>query len=235
MKLAYDLHIHSCLSPCGDEDMTPNNILNMAKIKSLDIIAVTDHNSGKNVEACSQLGKTLGILVLPGMEIQTREEVHMLCYFESIQIMNAFENQLEQYRLKVPNRPEKFGNQWVMNAQDQIIEAFPFALILSLNLSINDLYELVHRFNGVLVPAHINKASNSLLTNLGFIPPSLKFDFIEVFKPSPCPSELLENFEVLSNSDAHSLGQISEPDYFIDVDNKTLEDVILYLKRKDKP
>lgn len=234
MKLAYDLHIHSCLSPCGHEDMTPNNIMNMAKIKSLDLVAITDHNCGKNVAACTKLGDDLDILVLPGMEVQTREEVHMLTYFDSIETLNAFEKQLESYRMKIPNRPDRFGHQWVMDDQDHIIEEYPYALILSLDLSIDELSDLVLKYEGILVPAHINKGSNSLLTNLGFIPPNLKFDYIEIFNQSPYPEALIETYGVLSNSDAHSLEKINEAEYFMDVESRSLESVIKYLKRKDK-
>jgi PHP family Zn ribbon phosphoesterase len=103
-----------------------------------------------------------------------------------------------------------------------------------LDLSIDELSDLVLKYEGILVPAHINKGSNSLLTNLGFIPPNLKFDYIEIFNQSPYPEALIETYGVLSNSDAHSLEKINEAEYFMDVESRSLESVIKYLKRKDK-
>lgn len=232
MKLYYDLHIHSCLSPCGSDEMTPNNIVNMAYLKGLDIISITDHNSGKNNEAIKLLAEQLDILVIPGMEVQTKEEVHILCYFPHMDDLNAFEIELENYRLQMPNRPDRFGNQWVMNQEDIIIEEFPWALIMSLNLSVDQLNDLVDKFSGVIVPAHVNKSSNSMLSNLGFIPDQLELHYVEVFTNAPVPQSILDQFGVLINSDAHSLGQISEPVHSMELKEKTTYAVIDYLKRR---
>ena len=112
MEAAIDLHIHSALSPCGDDDMTPNNIVNMAILNGLDAIAVTDHNSCDNVEAVM---KSAGerILVIPGMEIQTREEVHLLCYFYDLYSLCSFRNQIESCYDGLANNPSFFGHQWI--------------------------------------------------------------------------------------------------------------------------
>ncbi len=232
MKLFYDLHIHSCLSPCGSDEMTPNNIANMAYLKGLDIISITDHNTGKNNDVIRRLAQHLGILVVPGMEVQTKEEVHILCYFPDMEALNAFENELDAHRVQMPNRPERFGNQWVMDEEDSIIEEYPWALILSLNLSLEQLNALVDNFGGVIVPAHINKSSNSMLSNLGFIPEDLNLKFIEVFMNAPVPQDILDHYGVLINSDAHSLGQISEPIQSLELTEKTTYALINHLKRR---
>ena len=98
MNYTYDLHIHSCLSPCGDDEMTPNNIVNMAFIKGLDIIAITDHNACSHVRIAPEIAEALGILFVPGMEVQTREEVHILCYFRQVDAIEAFDRELSKFK-----------------------------------------------------------------------------------------------------------------------------------------
>lgn len=232
MELFYDLHIHSCLSPCGSDEMTPNNIVNMAYLKGLDIISVTDHNTGKNCNVISRLAEKLGILVIPGMEIQTKEEVHILCYFTHMDALDAFEIELDQHRIQMLNRPENFGNQWVMDEDDIKVEDYPLALILSVSISLDQLKALVEKFGGVIVPAHVNKSSNSMLSNLGFIPETLDLKFVEVFMNAPAPKSILDHYGLLKNSDAHTLGIISEPENSMELKEKTINAVIDFLKRR---
>ena len=111
MEFFADLHIHSCLSPCGDKDSTPANICGMAKIKGLDIIALTDHNTARNLPAAREVCEAYGILLLPGMEITTREEVHMLGYFPSVECALDFGEMLRAHLPKAKNRPQFFGEQ----------------------------------------------------------------------------------------------------------------------------
>lgn len=233
MKLFYDLHIHSCLSPCGSDEMTPNNIVNMAYLKGLNIIAVTDHNTGKNCDVIARLAEKMDILVVPGMEIQTKEEVHILCYFPHLDALNAFEIELDQHRIQIHNRPEKFGDQWVMDKDDNKLEDYPLALILSVNISLDQLNILVEKFGGVIVPAHVNKSSNSMLSNLGFIPETMDLKFVEVFMNAPVPKSIQDQYGVLINSDAHSLGQINEPENSMELKEKTVNAVIEFLKRRE--
>ncbi len=232
MKLFYDLHIHSCLSPCGDDDMTPNNIVNMAYIKGLDVIAVTDHNSGKNVEAVMSCAQALDLLVLPGMEVQTKEEVHVLCYFPELCGLKVFEDAIEAYRMKLPNNVKKFGHQTVMNAKDEVLEEYPYALIISLDIGLEKLITLVEGLGGILVPAHINKGSNSLLKHLGFIPETLKGKTIEIFQMAEVNPNAIIGSRVIYNSDAHYLDQISEPVNHMKVEERSLNAVFEYLKGK---
>ena len=121
MEYFADLHIHSCLSPCGDEDMTPANICGMAKLKGLDAIAICDHNSARNLPAAQELCDAYGLLLLPGMEITTREEVHLLGYFETVEAALAFGEMLRGHLPNKKNKPQFFGRQLVMNSDDEII------------------------------------------------------------------------------------------------------------------
>ena len=114
MNLYYDLHIHSCLSPCGDQDMTPANIAGMAAIKGLDVIAVTDHNSCKNCPAVLAAAREYGVLAIPGMEICTQEEVHAVCLFSELEAAMDFDDYVYQRLLPVENRPDIFGKQEII-------------------------------------------------------------------------------------------------------------------------
>lgn len=219
MKIYYDLHIHTALSPCADDDMTPNNIVNMAHIKGLNLIAITDHNSVKNCRACILAASELPLLVIPGMELQTKEDVHVLCYFRNIDDAEKFENQVDDYRIKLPNKPDRFGNQIIFNKLDEVVGEYPFALIASLDLSLNQVVDLVELLGGVTVPAHLDRPSNSLLSNLGFMPTDLKVRSIEISKRIEKNIFLnrnrrLEKYLLLQNSDAHNLVSISEQEEF---------------------
>ncbi len=233
MKYSYDLHIHSCLSPCGNDDMTPNNIMNMAFIKGLDIISVTDHNACSHARVLKVLSDALGVLFIPGMEVQTREEVHILCYFPTVEAIEAFDTKLEGYKSTIPNNRKVFGNQFILNENDAKIGEIANALILSVELGIDELEALVLSYDGVIVPAHINKSANSLLVNLGFIPSDMKISCIEIHEKSPINEMLLGRYKRLYNSDAHYLENIQEPIHTMDLKEKTSQAVIDYLSGKE--
>ncbi len=231
MKLFYDLHIHSCLSPCGNEDMTPANIAAMAALKGLDVIALTDHNSCKNCPAAEYFAKEYGILFLPGMEICTLEEVHAVCLFPNLEKAMKFDEYVYGRLIPFPNREEIFGRQQVYNKEDLPCGTVPNLLINSTQISFDNLWELVRSFEGVMFPAHIEKASNSLISNLGFVPPDSQFQTAEV-KDTHKLLELkkanpyLESCQIITNSDAHYLQDIQESIFTIEVEEKTVEGVI---------
>ena len=174
--LSYDLHIHSCLSPCGDDDMTPGNIVGMTAIKGLDVIAVTDHNSCRNCPAVMKLAAQYGILAIPGMELTTAEEVHAVCLFPELSAALEFDRFVYEKLIKFPNREDIFGKQQIMNEEDICIGTEPNLLINSTTLSFDELWDIVAgQYGGVMIPAHIDKNANSLLSNLGFVPPDTVF------------------------------------------------------------
>lgn len=234
MKLFYDLHIHSCLSPCSDDDMTPNNIVNMAKLKGLDVISVTDHNMVLNLPACQKVADEVGLLLVPGIEVQTKEDVHCLGYFPSLEAAMSFGEALEEYRLKLPNKPDRFGYQRVLDENDEVIDEVAFSLLLSLTLSMEKFFEMVNAYGGVAMPAHIDRESNSVITNLGFIPPALDINSIEVSLRESgmnmMKKDFVKDYLVIRNSDAHHLWDISEPERSMEVEDKSIASVISYLR-----
>ena len=232
MRLYYDLHIHTCLSPCGDDDMTPNNIVNMALIKGLDVIAITDHNHAGNVEPCMAAAKDTELLVIGGMEVETSEEIHMVVLFEDINSLRKLEAIIYDSLPKIDNKPDIFGQQYYMNSDDEIIGFANRFLITPTSIDVYTLYKLVNDLGGVIFPAHIDKSSYSIISNLGTIPEELEFGAVEV-KKEMAGMSLSEKYIVLYNSDAHYLWDISEKENFIDVEHKCIGEFLLKLKRKN--
>lgn len=230
MEAAVDLHIHSALSPCADDDMTPNNIVNMALLNGLDAIAVTDHNCCDNVEAVTKAAGNK-LIVLPGMELQTLEEVHLLCYFKDLTSLYDFRNHIEQFYDGMANHPSYFGHQWIMNERDEVIGSKEQALLASLLLSFDDAVELIRKFKGLPVPAHINKPSNSILSQLGFIPPESGLTLLEISHNYPLDYRQYPNCTFLVSSDAHFLGQILERKMLISVEEITKEQIFQFLSK----
>lgn len=231
MEAAIDLHIHSALSPCGDDDMTPNNIVNMAILNGLDAIAVTDHNSCSNVEAVMKVAAGR-ILVIPGMELQTREELHLLCYFHDLGSLNSFSDELSPYYDGLANRPSFFGHQWIMNDLDEITGEEGQALLTSLSISLDDAVEIIKKYKGLAVPAHVNKSSYSITSQLGFIPPYLSLSLLEYSQNHHINFSAYPQCKFIFSSDAHNLGQILERTMLISVEELTTDGILEALSRK---
>ena len=218
IPLYYDLHIHSCLSPCGDNDMTPANLVGMAAVKGLDVIALTDHNSCRNCPAAIYHGEKYGVTVIPGMELTTQEEVHVICLFPTLDDALRFDALIYEKLLPFPNREDIFGKQQIMDERDEVTGTVKNLLINATSISFDDVFPLVGSFQGIAYPAHVDKASTSLLSNLGFVPPGSTFTCAEfhdfknlhrIRREHP----YFENCNVICCSDAHYLQDIHEPEY----------------------
>lgn len=226
MKCYYDLHIHSALSPCGDDEMTPNNIVNMSIIKGLDAIAVTDHNSCGNVRAVMEAAGDR-LLVVPGMEVETAEEVHVVCYFPTIEAAERMQGVVRAHLPPVENRKEIFGNQLYMDAADEVVGEEAMLLVRATTLSIGEVFRHAAVCGGTAVPAHIDRDSYSVLANLGFIPPELPVRTVEITPKNRARMEgAYGMYQILSNSDAHYLEDIAEPTYFLDISAKNVEEIL---------
>ena len=230
MNFFADLHIHSCLSPCGDNDMTPGNILGMAVVKGLEIVAISDHNAARNLPAAQKTADAYGLLLVPAIEITTREEVHMLGYFPDVQTAVDFGAMLKTHLPPKKNKPAFFGEQLVMNEDDEVIDQEDALLIGATDLSLEECAAKVKEVGGVPVPAHINRGSNGLLVNLGMMPPSPTFTTVEVWRHLPCPLELMENKHVLHSSDAHYLQDIQEPEFSLRLPEKSVAALLDWMR-----
>ena len=226
-----DLHIHSCLSPCADDDMTPANICGMAKLKELDAIAVTDHNTARNLPFVKEAADYFGLILLPGMEITTREEVHLLGYFPDVPSAVEAGEFFSSHLPTIKNRPDFFGHQYVMNTDDQIVAEEERLLIGATDLSLAECTGEVRRRGGIAVPAHINRGSNGLLVNLGLMPEEPTFPLVETWAELPINEELLRGRGVLNASDAHQLGSIREAVFALDTERFSLGGLWDWLKK----
>lgn len=235
MKFYYDFHIHSALSPCGDEDMTPNNIVNMAAIKGLDIIALTDHNSCLNCGAVMEAAKGLPIMVLPGMELCTAEECHIVCLFPHLKECMEFYEYVKPHYAPVKNKVEIFGRQLIMDEEDEIVGEEEILLTTSTDIPVDKVWGLARDFGGVAFPAHIDRPSYSVLAMLGFLTPEMGFCTAELSKLCGSVNELLpvhkylKDYRIVRNSDAHYLGDIAERENFLELEELTATGVIEWL------
>ena len=235
IPLYYDLHIHSCLSPCGDDDMTPANIAGMAAVKGLDVIALTDHNSCKNCPAILKHGEEYGITVIPGMELTTAEEVHVVCLFPALGDAMAFDGYVYEHLLPIKNREDIFGKQQIMDADDQVTGNVERLLIGATDISFDQVFGLVEAYRGIAYPAHIDKSTTSLLSNLGFVPPDSSFTCAEISTFDHLHQIQKEHpyflqCKMLSSSDAHYLEDIREPDYQIYARSRAAKDILEVLR-----
>ena len=233
MKLFCDLHIHSCLSPCGDALMTPNNIVGMAFIKQLDAIAVCDHNTARNLPAIKEVADMMGVVLLPGLEITTREEAHMLAYFETVEQALAFSDEIYDHLPPIPNNAKFFGEQQLLNAQDEVVGTEERLLISALDLSFEECAALIHAHGGLCVPAHINRGSNGCLNALGFLPTGAAYDALEISKATQPPAIDVSGYRILHSSDAHYLENILEPEFTIEAEAKSAAAVFAAICEKN--
>lgn len=214
--------------------MTPGNIVGMAAVKGLDVIALTDHNTCRNCPAAMAIGEQYGVMVIPGMEINTSEEVHAVCLFPTLDAAMQFDAFVYERLMKFPNKEEVFGRQLLYSEEDEIVGTEPNLLISSVDISFDELWDLVRSYQGVMFPAHIDKSANSLIANLGFVPPDSKFKTAELkhlkhFHSLKEGNPYLENCRIISNSDAHYLEDIHEPELTILVKEKRVQAVIDWL------
>lgn len=211
--------------------MTPANIVGMAMIKGLDVIAVTDHNTCKNVPAVIDAANKYGVLAIPGMELSTMEDIHVLCLFRTVEDSLKFDEYVHDNLLCVTNDEKIFGKQLIYDNNDNVIGKENLSLIYASKISFEDVYDIVKEYNGVIIPAHIDKTSTSLLASYGFVPEDSKFTCVEV-KNMANLHELRRNnpylnkCKIITDSDAHYLEHINEPINKIYVKKKSIDAIL---------
>ena len=226
-----DLHMHSCLSPCADDDMTPANICGMAYIKGLQAIAVTDHNTGRNLPYVKEAADHYGLIFLPGMEITTKEEVHLLGYFKDVETAVEVGEIFSSHLPPMKNKPDFFGNQLVMNTDDEMVDIEDRLLIGATDLDLEECTRIIREHGGAAVPAHINRG-HGLLTNLGLFPAEPEFPVVEVRHELDVNDKLIGNRRRLQSSDAHHLGDILEAVYDLPAERFSLGGLFDYVSGK---
>lgn len=214
VRLCCDLHIHSCLSPCAEDDMTPATIAGLAKLAGADVIAVTDHNSARNLPAALAACRAYGVRLLPGLEVNTAEEVHLLCYFGSVETALRFGERLYAALPAFPYDEAIWGRQLVMDEEDRILDAVPRLLTGAVTLTLAQTAALCREMGGIPVPAHADADSYSLFSVLGGWPMDVDFTHYEVKRPEKAErltaaGLLPEGRRVLRSSDAHCIPDVA--------------------------
>ena len=180
MKFRADLHMHSVLSPCGDIEMSPSAIIAKAKEKGLDIIGLTDHNSTLNAEVTRKIGEQNGIAVMMGAEVTTKEEIHCLGFMPNAEKLAEFQKFLDSKVIFYENDPDKFGYQFVVDEEENVLDEVPHLLINALDLPMLDLQKKVYEMGGIFIPAHVDRSTFSISSQLVFVPDKLKFQALEL-------------------------------------------------------
>ena len=213
-RFYYDLHVHSCLSPCADNDNTPFNIAGMASLCELDIVALTDHNTCKNCPAFFAAADKYGIIPVAGMELTTSEDIHIVCLFDELDSAMKFDEKINSRRILIKNKPHIFGDQLIIGNNDDQIGTDEFLLSNATTVSIEDIITLVNKYGGVCYPAHIDRMSNGIIAILGTIPESLPFKCVE-FHSAENIEEYKKKYNLFDkrvtiSSDAHCLTDLND-------------------------
>lgn len=220
----YDLHIHSCLSPCGSDDNTPNNIAGMATLCGLNIVALTDHNTCKNCPAFFEAAKRYGIIPVAGMELTTSEDIHVICLFEKLSDAMAFDEEIDKRRIKIENRTDIFGNQFILDGQDNITGEDKYLLSNATSVSLEEVPKLVEAFSGISYPAHIDRPSNGVISILGTFPKTPHFDIVEINQKEKVKEYVekysLQDKRVIISSDAHYLENMRDKENYFELDDE---------------
>lgn len=224
-KYYYDLHIHSCLSPCGDDDMTPNNIAGMGVLNGLNIMALTDHNTAKNCPAFFKAAKRNGIIPIAGMELTTAEDIHVVCLFRDLDTALDFDGMVDSHRVKYSNRTDIFGNQLILDENDEVIGTEEFFLPNATDISIESVPKIIKDFGGFCYPAHIDREANGIISILGDFPVNSGFTAAE-FHDSENTEKYNEKYpetrskQIIVSSDAHYLWNIKDKKEFFLIDDE---------------
>lgn len=221
----YDFHIHSCLSPCADNDMTPNNIAGMAALAGLNIVALTDHNSCRNCPAFFAAAKKQGIIPIAGMELTTAEDIHVVCLFEYLEDALHFNDEVDRLRIRIPNRVDIFGDQLLTDENDETVGIEEDLLPNATQIMIDDVPELVQKHHGICFPAHVDREANGIIATLGTFPDSPEFLLAEIHDADKTEEYRnkhpnLKRVRMVVGSDAHYLWDIRDKEHYFDLDDE---------------
>lgn len=236
MDIKADLHIHTVLSPCGDLEMSPANIVGTALRKGLSLIGISDHNSTRQAPVVQALGETQGLRVLCGTEVNTIEEVHALAFFPTPEKLTEFQTYLDAHLPDIANNPDKFGYQVVVDAEEQITYEEERLLISALDVDINTIERFVHELDGIFIPAHIDKSRFSIISQLGFVPRDLHCEALELSPHSTREQFLagnayLSGYSFIRSSDAHYVDDIGKVHTVLSLPDLSFESIRVALSK----
>ena len=227
MRIKYDLHIHSALSPCADDNMTPSNIVGFAKLQGLDAVAIADHNAIANVKVAMDVGDAFDVVVVPAMELQTAEDIHVLCLFEKFEDLQSFYNSI--HFADIQNRAEIFGEQLILDEDDNVLGKEQRMLLVASGVSVEEVVSLAKQHNGIAVAAHIDREENGMVAILGTV--TEDFSVVEI---SATATKQIQCYttgrKVITNSDAHTLEDIGVADGELEVVERSAKGILQALR-----
>lgn len=215
-----ELHVHTVLSPCAEVEMIPPLIVEEALNHNINLLAITDHNATANIAAVQKAASGFDLTVLPGVELQTREEVHVLCLFDTLDQISDFQNLITSSLPPIPNRPDYFGEQFVVDETGDFIRREDRLLLTSADISLNDAWKSVRDLGGLFIPAHVNRSAFGLIGVLGFLPSDIEFEALEIsrhLRPDDIPRSFpqIGNLPVIQSGDVHRLEEFLGVNEFI--------------------
>ena len=215
-RYRYDFHVHSCLSPCGDADNTPNNIAGMAYLNGINIMALTDHNTSRNCPAFFAAARRYGLVPVAGMELTTSEDIHAVCLFERLEDALAFNDEVDTRRVRIKNREDIFGEQLILDENDNVMGREEDLLINATTIALDEAPILAAKYGGSCYPAHIDKQANGAIEILGDFPHYAGFRIAEMHDRKKIQTYVetygLQGMRIMVSSDAHYLHQLREGD-----------------------
>ena len=233
-----DLHLHTVLSPCGDLEMSPSQLVTQAHLMGLNIIGITDHNSTKHALLIKKLALGKGIFTLCGAEITSKEEAHLLCFMPDDESLHNLQGFIDKNLQKIPNKPSYFGNQLLVNEKEEILNEEPYLLINAINKSIDEISDFIYEQGGIFIPAHIDRAAFSLTSQLGFVPPDLRCHAYEISKHTTVEQMLkkapyLKKASFIQSSDAHYINDIASVFSVFQLEELSFKEIKLALLKSE--
>lgn len=227
MTVTADLHNHSCLSPCGDLYASPAAIARRAAERGIRLMALTDHNSARNCPAFDAACRREGVVPLFGLEVTSREEVHLLSLFGTVEAALAFDRWVYQRLPEIPNDPERLGDQVVVDLEEVILEEIPKFLLPGIDADIDEIEEEVHQRGGLFIPAHIERSAYSMVSQLGFLPEG-NYDAVEITRWPPEAGA--ERYTLICDSDAHYVEDIGKRTFSFEAESPSFETLTAALR-----
>jgi 3',5'-nucleoside bisphosphate phosphatase len=214
-----DLHVHTVLSPCAAIEMIPPLIVQEVLSQGIHLIAITDHNATANIISVQKAAAGTDLIVLPGMEVQTREEVHSLCIFDTIEQAEAWQEMVDANLPNIENNPDFFGEQFIVDETGDFIRREDRLLLNSINLSIDEAAQKVTELGGLFIPAHVNRKAFGLIANLGLVPENKNIKALEIsrhIKTAAAYAEYpqIKGYPLIQNGDVHFIHEFLGSSYY---------------------
>jgi hypothetical protein len=238
MPFRADFHLHTVLSPCGDLGMSPTALVEQAHLMGLKIIGITDHNSTRHARLVRELAAKKDIFTLCGAEVTSKEEAHLLCFMPDGKKLDMLQNYIDTYLQKVENNVKFFGEQLLVNEYEEILEEETYLLINAIDQDVNQISDFVLSNGGIFIPAHVDRQAFSLTSQLGFIPPDLQCDALEVSKHSNVKQVVeqfgyVKDYSFIRSSDAHYINDIGSGYTQFYLKERSFEEIRMALHQED--